>query len=133
MNTILIVDDEESIVGLLKHTFEQARFNVIVAYNGTSVFKILETEKPDIILLDVMLPETTGFEICNKIRLNKDTVKIPIIFLSARTREVDKLLALKLGADDYVTKPFSPREVLARVKSKLRRSNEEGACYKRYH
>lgn len=126
MNKILIVDDEESIISLLKYTFEQAGFSVVVAYNGTSTFKIVEEEKPDLILLDIMLPEITGFEICNKLRLNKNSAKIPIIFLSARTREVDKLLALKLGADDYVTKPFSPRELVARVKSKLRRSNDEG-------
>ena len=115
---ILVVDDEKPIVDILKFNLKKEGYDVIEAYDGNeAVSKALE-QKPDLILLDVMLPGMDGFEVCKKLRTSIST---PILMLTAREEEVDKVLGLELGADDYITKPFSIRELLARVKAHLRR------------
>ncbi len=116
---IMIIDDEQPIADILQYNLEQEGFRVLVAYDGESAIRLAFAEKPDLILLDIMLPRIDGFNVCREIRQKLD---VPIIMLSAREAEVDKVLGLELGADDYVTKPFSARELIARVKATLRRS-----------
>ncbi|GAA0468943.1 response regulator YycF [Alkalibacillus silvisoli] len=120
--TILVVDDEEPIADILKFNLEKEGYDVICAYDGNEAIKLTKQEEPDLILLDIMLPEKDGMEVCREIR--KD-YQIPIIMLTAKDSEIDKVLGLELGADDYVTKPFSNRELVARVKANLRRRGTE--------
>lgn len=115
---ILIVDDEKIIVDILKFNLQKESFDTIEAYDGRQALELAEREKPDLIILDVMLPEIDGFTVC---RLLRQKIQTPILMLTAREEEVDKVLGLELGADDYITKPFSPRELMARVKANLRR------------
>lgn len=117
---VLVVDDEQSIVTLLKYNLEIAGYIVEVAYDGEEALKKVEEEQPELIVLDVMLPKKDGIEVCKSIRSDKNLV--PILMLTAKDDEFDRVLGLELGADDYMTKPFSPREVVARVKAILRRS-----------
>jgi two-component system alkaline phosphatase synthesis response regulator PhoP len=117
---ILVVDDESSIVTLLQYNLEQAGFTVETASDGLEGFNAVLESKPDLIVLDLMLPKMDGMEVCKALRLQK--INTPIIMLTAKDDEFDKVLGLELGADDYMTKPFSPREVTARVKAVLRRS-----------
>lgn len=118
---ILIVDDEAPIVEILKYNLTKSGYRVIVAYDGEEGYYAAINQKPDLILLDVMLPKMDGFEVLRKIREKQST---PVIMLTAREEEVDKILGLELGADDYITKPFSVRELTARVKANLRRNYE---------
>lgn len=118
---ILIVDDEAPIVEILKYNLTKSGYKVIVAYDGEEGYYAAISQKPDLILLDVMLPKMDGFEVLRKIREKQST---PVIMLTAREEEVDKILGLELGADDYITKPFSVRELTARVKANLRRNYE---------
>jgi two-component system alkaline phosphatase synthesis response regulator PhoP len=120
MQTILVVDDEPSIVTLLKFNLEQAGFEVKTASDGREGFNIAVSESLDLIVLDLMLPGMDGMEVCRQLRQEK--INTPILMLTAKDDEFDKVLGLELGADDYLTKPFSPREVAARVKAILRRS-----------
>ena len=117
--TILVVEDEISIATLLKYNLEQAGFTVLLAHDGKAGLQMALQEGPDLIVLDLMLPILDGMEVCKELRSQKKN--IPIIMLTARDDEFDKVLGLELGADDYMTKPFSPREVIARVKAVLRR------------
>lgn len=123
---ILVVDDEKSIVDILKLNLQKEGYTVSEAYDGNqAVMKALPfnpEERPDLILLDVMLPEMNGFDVCKKIR---ESSAVPIVMITARDDEVDKVLGLEIGADDYVTKPFSMRELLARVKANMRRMDFE--------
>lgn len=119
---ILIVDDEKNIVDILKFNLKKEGFDTVEAYDGKQALEMVEREKPDLIILDIMLPEYDGFTVCKKIR---QTLNTPILMLTAREEEVDKVLGLELGADDYITKPFSPRELMARVKANLRRVSED--------
>ena len=127
-NLIAIVDDEPDIVELIKVNLERAMFDTINFYDGSSVLKYLENESPNLLILDLMLPDYDGFEICKIIRKGNKNSNLPIIMLTARSDETDKILGLEFGADDYVTKPFSPLELVARVKAVLRRKgdNEDG-------
>ena len=118
-----MVEDESSIVTLLTYNLEQAGFQVLTAEDGNQGLKLALEEKPDFIILDIMLPGIDGMEICKKLRQEK--VKTPILMLTARDDELDKVLGLELGADDYMTKPFSPRELVARIKAIMRRTNFE--------
>ncbi|ADL51596.1 response regulator transcription factor [Clostridium cellulovorans] len=120
---ILIVDDEEHIVELIKYNLEAEEYKVLTAHDGIEAGKIAKKEKPSLILLDLMLPGISGMEVCKKIRRDDEISEIPIIMLTAKSDELDKILGLELGADDYITKPFSIRELLARVKAVLRRTN----------
>ncbi|MDR7000887.1 response regulator transcription factor [Neobacillus niacini] len=119
-NKVLVVDDEQSIVTLLQYNFEQAGFDCLTAMDGEEGKRLAETESPDIIVLDLMLPKLDGIDVCKQLRQNK--IMIPILMLTAKDDEFDKILGLELGADDYMIKPFSPREVIARVKAILRRT-----------
>ncbi|MEE0944505.1 MAG: response regulator [Clostridia bacterium] len=116
--TVLIVEDDPNIVDILKFNFEKEGYNILIATDGASGLEQAQTSNPDLILLDVMLPKMDGFEVCRKVR---EKSNVPIIMLTAREEEVDKVLGLELGADDYITKPFSIRELTARVKANLRR------------
>ncbi|MGC7815328.1 response regulator [Staphylococcus epidermidis] len=127
---ILVVDDEQSIVTLLKYNLETTGYIVEVAYDGEEALKKVETEQPELIVLDVMLPKKDGIEVCKTIRSDKNLV--PILMLTAKDDEFDRVLGLELGADDYMTKPFSPREVVARVKAILRRSQFVNEIEKEY-
>lgn len=126
---ILVVDDERPIADILKFNLEKEGFEVVCAYDGVEAMEQVKQEKPDLILLDIMLPHKDGMEVCREVRKSYD---IPIIMLTAKDSEIDKVLGLELGADDYVTKPFSTRELLARVKANLRRqkTTEEAPAQK---
>nr|WP_318539927.1 response regulator YycF [Terribacillus saccharophilus] len=115
---ILVVDDEKPIADILKFNLEKEGYEVICAYDGDATVELVRQENPDLILLDIMLPNKDGNEVCREVR---KTHNMPIIMLTAKDAEIDKVLGLELGADDYVTKPFSNREVIARVKANLRR------------
>lgn len=117
--TILIVDDEKMILNLLSHNLSKEGYNVIEASDGVEAVNIALEKKPDLILLDVMLPRLDGLSVCNRI---KKSLNVPILMVTAKDAELDKILGLELGADDYITKPFSVRELLARVKANLRKS-----------
>ncbi|MEH6906752.1 response regulator transcription factor [Neobacillus drentensis] len=119
-NKILVVDDEQSIVTLLQYNLEQAGYEVITAMDGEAGKHLAETQDPDIIVLDLMLPKMDGMEVCKQLRQKR--IMTPILMLTAKDDELDKILGLELGADDYMVKPFSPREVIARVKAILRRT-----------
>jgi two-component system response regulator VicR len=115
---ILIVDDEHNIVDILKANLEREGYQTLAAYDGAQALEMGLNQKPDLILLDCMLPKIDGFDVCRKLR---QQTNVPILMLTAKSEEIDKVLGLELGADDYITKPFSVREVLARVKAQLRR------------
>ncbi|GEN44645.1 response regulator YycF [Alkalibacillus haloalkaliphilus] len=121
-HTILVVDDEEPIADILKFNLEKEGYDVVCAYDGNEAVELTKQHEPDLILLDIMLPEKDGMEVCREIRQD---YQIPIIMLTAKDSEIDKVLGLELGADDYVTKPFSNRELVARVKANLRRRGTE--------
>jgi DNA-binding response OmpR family regulator len=116
---ILLVDDETSILEVVRYNLEKSNFQVITARDGLEAVRLTRSEKPDLLILDLMLPGMDGFEVCRQIRSQSD---VPIIMLTAKDEEVDRVVGLELGADDYVVKPFSTRELIARVKSVLRRS-----------
>ncbi|MEY7999542.1 response regulator transcription factor [Clostridium sp. Mt-5] len=121
---ILIVDDEEHICELIGFNLKKNGYKAIVAGDGLNGLKIAKEEKPDLILLDVMLPELDGYEVCKEIRRDSGAISsTPIIMITARGEEFDRVLGLELGADDYITKPFSIRELIARVKAVLRRTD----------
>lgn len=115
---ILVVDDEANIVDILEENLSREGYTILKAYEGASALQIALDEQPDLILLDCMLPRMDGFEVCKRIRQKSS---VPIIMLTAKSEEIDKVLGLELGADDYITKPFSVREVLARVRALFRR------------
>jgi two-component system alkaline phosphatase synthesis response regulator PhoP len=123
--TILIIDDDKEIVRLLRSYLEQAGYIVRVAYDGPTGLDLLRSERMALLLLDLMLPGMDGWEITRRIRSESSLAPTPIIMLTARIEDTDKILGLELGADDYVTKPFNPREVLARVRAQLRRHQRE--------
>ena len=116
---ILIVDDEEEIVSFIKDYLESSGYDIIIAFNGIEALNKVEKEKPNLILLDIMMPDMDGFEVCNKIR---DKINCPIIFLTAKNLEEDKVKGLMIGGDDYIVKPFSLKELKARIISHLRRN-----------
>lgn len=118
---ILIVEDEKDILQLVKLYLEKEGFRTASAMTGTDGLRLVKTEHPDLIILDLMLPEMDGLEVCKRIRLNQDTALLPILMLTAKAEESDTVIGLELGADDYVTKPFSPKALVARVKALLRR------------
>ena len=122
---IAVIDDEPDILELVSLHLTKSGFKVKEFLNAESFFKFLSSEIPDLIILDLMLPDSDGIEICKYLKSNQELKSIPIIMLTARVSETDKVLGLELGADDYVTKPFSPRELVARVKAVLRRKTQD--------
>ncbi|MBI4395109.1 MAG: response regulator [Candidatus Omnitrophica bacterium] len=123
--TILVIEDEKNIVELVKYNLEREGYRVLTATRGDSGLEQAKKQRPGLILLDLMLPEIDGIEICKILKQNEKTAALPIIMLTAKSQETDKVLGLELGADDYMTKPFSPRELIARVKAVLRRVYEK--------
>ena len=120
MTKILVVDDEKNIVDIVKYNLQKEGFEVISAFDGEKGLELALAECPDLVLLDIMMPRLDGFEVCKRIR---EKSQVPVIMLTARAEEVDKVLGFELGADDYVTKPFGIRELLARIKANLRRKD----------
>ncbi len=119
---VLVVEDETALVTLLRYNLEREGFRVAEAHDGEEALMLCAEERPDIILLDWMLPHLSGIEVCRRLRRNADTRDIPIIILTARGEETDKVRGLDSGADDYVTKPFSPAELISRLRAVLRRA-----------
>jgi len=122
---ILIVEDEPDIRKLVHYNLTQERFKVIEAEDGERALKIIQRERPHLIILDLMLPGLSGLEICRSLRERPETAHLPILMLTAKAGEADRVVGLEMGADDYLTKPFSPRELVARVKAILRRSETQ--------
>ncbi|RKD34313.1 response regulator [Thermohalobacter berrensis] len=121
---ILVVDDEEHIVELIKFNLEKNGYEVVTAFEGEEALNKVYEEEPDLVVLDLMLPGIDGIEVCKRMKRDSITENIPIIMLTAKSEETDKVLGLEIGADDYITKPFSVRELIARVKAVLRRSKD---------
>ena len=117
--TVLIVEDEKNIVDIIRFNLQRTGYNTLEAYDGEAGLAMAREKKPDLILLDVMMPKMMGFDVCRALRAEGDNV--PVIILTAREEEEDKILGLEIGADDYITKPFNPLELVARVKTQLRR------------
>jgi two-component system alkaline phosphatase synthesis response regulator PhoP len=120
--TVLVVDDEPGIVTIARDYLDRAGFRVITAGDGETALRLARTERPNLLVLDLMLPGIDGLDVTRTLRQDPATRKLPIIMLTARVEETDRLIGLELGADDYITKPFSPRELVARVRAVLRRS-----------
>jgi len=120
---ILIVEDDRNLMATLKYNLLKESYDVITAVDGAQAIEIARSEKPELIVLDVMLPKLSGFEVC---RILRKEMTVPILMLTAKTEEVDKIVGLEIGADDYMTKPFSMRELLARVRAMLRRADMSG-------
>ncbi|HYK84063.1 MAG TPA: response regulator transcription factor [Ktedonobacteraceae bacterium] len=120
---ILVVDDEAVLVETIAYNLEQAGYQVITAADGVSALEAARRETPDLIILDIMLPEMDGLEVCRQLRRDSNTATTPIMMLTAKSDEIDKVVGLEVGADDYITKPFGRRELLARVRALLRRSD----------
>ena len=129
---ILVVEDDETLLDVLKYNFAKEGYSVVTAADGVQALEVARSEKPDLIILDIMLPKLDGFEVC---RILRKEMTVPILMLTAKVEEIDKVVGLEIGADDYVTKPFSLRELLARIRAMLRRAeilkqealSEEGA------
>ncbi|RQD69948.1 MAG: DNA-binding response regulator [Tindallia sp. MSAO_Bac2] len=128
--TILVVDDEENILELIRFNLEKSGYKVLTANDGSEALSILEDTLVDLMVLDLMLPDIDGVEICKLIRKSEKNADLPIIMLTAKSEEIDRILGLELGADDYITKPFSVKELAARVKTVLRRSRKESQSEK---
>lgn len=124
-NRVLIVEDEADILSLLAYNMKSAGFDVLTASDGYQALVLAKENRPDLIILDIMLPGLDGFEVCKELKRSASTADIPIIMLTARGDEVDRIVGLEIGADDYVVKPFSPRELILRVKAILRRLSTE--------
>lgn len=125
---ILVVDDEKDIVELIAYNLEKEGYSVIRAYDGERALELVMTQNPDLLLLDLMLPGINGVDVCRRLRNDRRSANLPIIMLTAKNEEIDRVLGLEMGADDYITKPFSLRELIARVRAVLRRT---GAAQKK--
>ena len=125
---VLIVDDEKNIVEAIRYNLETAGFRTLTAADGKRALELARRELPDLITLDVMLPEHDGWEVCRLLRQDDRTRRIPVIMLTVKSDEADTVIGLELGADDYLTKPFSPKELVARIKALLRRATEPAAA-----
>lgn len=129
---VLVVDDEKDIVELVRYHLEKDGFQCLQAPDGSSALRLSREQRPDLVILDLMLPGIDGLEVCRRLRADAATARLPILMLTAKAEEVDRVVGLEVGADDYLVKPFSPRELVARVKAILRRSQEpSGPAVKR--
>ena len=124
---ILVVEDEPDIRKLVQYNLTQERFSVLEAEDGEQALKLLQHERPNLVILDLMLPGLSGMELCKLLKQRNDTAKLPILMLTAKAGEADRIVGLEMGADDYLAKPFSPREMIARVRAILRRSEAKPA------
>ena len=123
---ILVVEDEPDIRKLINYNLTQDHYRVVEAENGDLALKLIQRDKPSLVILDLMMPGMSGLEVCRALRSHDETAKLPILMLTAKAGEADRVLGLELGADDYLAKPFSPRELVARVRAILRRANGAG-------
>ena len=121
---VLVVDDEKDITALVAYHLEREGFRVLQAHDGFQALDLVKRERPHLLILDLMLPQMSGLDVCRRLRKEPDTVRLPILMLTAKAEESDKVLGLELGGDDYLTKPFGPRELVARVKALIRRSED---------
>lgn len=121
---VLVVDDEKDITALVAYHLEREGFRVLQAHDGLQALELVKRERPSLLVLDLMLPHLSGLDLCRRLRKEPDTARLPILMLTAKAEETDKVLGLELGGDDYLTKPFGPRELVARVKALIRRSEE---------
>jgi two-component system, OmpR family, phosphate regulon response regulator PhoB len=131
--SVLVVEDDADIVELLEYNMRIAGFDVMAARDGYTALSVAREKHPDLIVLDLMIPELDGFDVCKELKRDEKTRSIPVIMLTARGEEVDRIVGLELGADDYVVKPFSPREFLLRIRAVLRRSTPEMVPEKVWH
>jgi two-component system phosphate regulon response regulator PhoB len=120
--TVLVIDDEKDLIDLVRYNLEKEGYDVIAAYDGQSGLEVAMKHAPDLVVLDLMMPGMDGLQVCQRLRSDPRTARMPVIMLTAKATEADRIVGLELGADDYITKPFSPREVVARVKAVLRRA-----------
>jgi DNA-binding response OmpR family regulator len=120
MKTVALIEDDADLLALLRYNIEKEGFRVVVSSTGKGAIELCRREKPAVLVLDIMLPDTDGIEICRRIRSHPDLARLPVIFLTARASEGDKILGLELGANDYMVKPFSVRELIARIRNQLR-------------
>ncbi|MFC2075357.1 response regulator transcription factor [Bdellovibrionota bacterium] len=127
--TILVVDDDKDLC-LTMEKMLAPKYHVVTSQTSDEIPRLISDTKPDLVILDIMMPGTSGFQVCQQIREDHDTQNLPIIFLSAKSGEEDKVLGFQLGADDFITKPFSKRELIARIESKLRRTDEDSQTIK---
>ena len=125
---ILVVEDEPDIRKLVQYNLAQDHFTVLEAEDGEQALKILKRDKPNLVILDLMLPGLSGLEVCRALRQHPETARLPILMLTAKAGEADKIIGLEMGADDYLAKPFSPREMVARVRALLRRADSAVAA-----
>ena len=121
---VLVVDDEKDITALVAYHLEREGFRVLQAHDGLQALDLVKRERPNVLILDLMLPHMGGLDVCRRLRREPETARLPILMLTAKAGETDKVLGLELGGDDYLTKPFAPRELVARVKALIRRSEE---------
>jgi two-component system, OmpR family, phosphate regulon response regulator PhoB len=121
-STVLVVEDEQDILDLVEYNLTNAGYHVVTAMDGSEALEIIQRNPPDIVLLDLMLPKVDGKEVCRRIRQSEATRGIPVIMLTAKAEEVDRIVGFELGADDYMTKPFSPRELILRIAAVMRRT-----------
>jgi len=121
---VLVVDDEKDITALVAYHLEREGFRVLQGHDGLQALDLVKRERPNLLILDLMLPQMSGLDVCRRLRKEPDTARLPILMLTAKAEEADKVLGLELGGDDYLTKPFGPRELVARVKALIRRSEE---------
>lgn len=126
--TIVVVEDDRDLCTLLEYNLVKNGYRVVTYHRLVGVGRAIQEQSADLVLLDVMLPDGDGFEFCRRLRENSQTARIPVLFLTARSREIDKVQGLEIGGDDYITKPFSPRELVARIKAHLRRSQPDGSA-----
>ena len=122
--SIIVIEDDRDLCTLLEYNLANNGYTVNILHRLDGALEIVRDSRPDLILLDVMLPDGDGFEFCRQLRIHNATADVPVLFLTARSQEVDRVLGLEIGGDDYITKPFSPRELLARIKAHLRRGGD---------
>ena len=120
--TIVVIEDDQDLCTLLEYNLSNAGYSVVMLHRLAGALQAIQDHGPDLVLLDVMLPDGDGFDFCRQLRRNTATADVPILFLTARSQELDRVLGLEIGGDDYITKPFSPRELMARIRAHLRRS-----------
>ncbi len=133
LGKVLLLEDEQDVAELIRYNLVKEGYDVLVSGNGAEALRLAREHRPDVILLDIMVPQLNGWEVCRRLKQDADLASIPVIMVSGRVDEGDKVLGFELGADDYVTKPFSPRELLARIRAVLRRRGLADAKEKKRH
>jgi DNA-binding response OmpR family regulator len=133
LGKVLLLEDEQDVAELIRYNLAKEGYDVIVSGNGAEALRLAREHRPDVVLLDIMVPQLNGWEVCRRLKQDADLASIPVIMVSGRVDEGDKVLGFELGADDYVTKPFSPRELLARIRAVLRRRGLADAKEKKRH